>query len=208
MYCSSTHCHSIGVLHTSVVPKLWTETIDSHRRAVRDAALDVVSALLAEGGPRAVTMSKVAAQAGIGRATLYKYFPHVDALLRGWHEREVTAHLAQLAALGDAPGAPIERLDAVLRAYASLARRNHDDLGLYGSLHAEDHVARGLRHVHDMVCELLSEAARAREVRQDVPLRELAAFCLAALEAVDSEAPEPVVERLLLLIMSALRSSR
>ena len=52
------------------MPKLWSETIDAHRREVRDAILDTTAALVAEHGLRAVTMSQIAGQTGIGRATL------------------------------------------------------------------------------------------------------------------------------------------
>ena len=53
------------------VPKLWTETIEEHRRAVHDATLDTTAALVHEHGLPSVTMSQIAAAAGIGRATLY-----------------------------------------------------------------------------------------------------------------------------------------
>jgi len=52
------------------VPKLWDSTIEAHRRAVRDAALDAAAALVAEHGLRSVTMSRIAQTAGVGRATL------------------------------------------------------------------------------------------------------------------------------------------
>jgi len=63
------------------VPKLWTVTIEEHRRAVRDATLDTTAALVAERGLASVPMSQIAAETGIGRATLYKYFPDVEAIL-------------------------------------------------------------------------------------------------------------------------------
>ena len=68
-------CRHTDVEYTGVMPKLWNETIAAHRAAVRDAILDTAVALVAEHGLAAVTMSRIAAQTGIGRATLYKYFP-------------------------------------------------------------------------------------------------------------------------------------
>ncbi|MDQ3153275.1 MAG: TetR/AcrR family transcriptional regulator, partial [Actinomycetota bacterium] len=57
------------------MPKLWNETIEAHRRAVIDATLDTTWALVTEHGLLSVTMSQIAEKTGIGRATLYKYFP-------------------------------------------------------------------------------------------------------------------------------------
>ena len=77
------------------MPKLWNETIEAHRRAVHDAALDTAAALVAERGLLSVTMSQIAEETGIGRATLYKYFPDVEAILIAWHERQIARHLEQ-----------------------------------------------------------------------------------------------------------------
>src|SRR5262245_31521975 len=66
---------AMDALYDEVVPKLWTETIEAHRRAVRDATLDIAAALAAEHGLASVTMSRIAEETGIGRATLYKYYP-------------------------------------------------------------------------------------------------------------------------------------
>ena len=92
------------------MPRLWTETVAGHRAAVREAALDAVAALVVRHGLRGVTMSQVAEDAGIGRATLYKYFPDVDAMIAAWHERQVTAHLDRLVAARDAAGDAGDRL--------------------------------------------------------------------------------------------------
>jgi AcrR family transcriptional regulator len=76
--------------------------------------LDTTAALVHEHGLAAVTMSQIAAATGIGRATLYKYFPDVEAILVAWHERQITRHLRQLAAARDAAGTPaVHRLLAV-----------------------------------------------------------------------------------------------
>src|ERR671937_2238265 len=117
------------MLYRLVVPKLWTETIAAHRREVRDAIMETTAALVAKDGLRSVTMSQIAEATGIGRATLYKYFPDVDAILVAWHERHVNAHLGYLAAVRDQFTDPAERLEAVLSAYALIpherARKHH-----------------------------------------------------------------------------------
>jgi AcrR family transcriptional regulator len=106
------------------VPRLWNETIEAHRHAVRDATLDTTAALVAEHGLLSVTMSQIAERTGIGRATLYKYFPDVEAILLAWHERQISGHLAQLAEVRDQATDPAGPLYAVLEAYAFISRRS------------------------------------------------------------------------------------
>src|SRR6266540_1980443 len=116
---------SLVATYTSFMPRLWTETIETHRREVRDAIMDTTAALVAEHGLLSVTMSRIAQETGIGRATLYKYFPDVEAILRAWHERQIAGHLDYLAEVRDQAGDPGERLEAVLEAYALIAHESH-----------------------------------------------------------------------------------
>src|SRR5919205_1046962 len=150
-------------MYTRAVPKLWNETIEAHRRAVRDAILDTTAALVAEHGLRSVTMSQIAEKTGIGRATLYKYFPDVEAILLAWHERQITGHLEHLAEVQDQAGGAGERLEAVLEAYALLSRESHGhyDTELAAFLHRGEHVARAQQQLRDMIRDLLTEASEA-----------------------------------------------
>ena len=59
------------------VPRLWTETIETHRREVQEAIVETAGRLAISHGLLSVTMSQIAEETGIGRATLYKYFPDV-----------------------------------------------------------------------------------------------------------------------------------
>src|SRR5687768_2488734 len=114
-----------SVSYSEAMPKLWNETIEAHRREVRDAILDTTAALVAQHGLRSVTMSQIAEETGIGRATLYKYFPDVEAILFAWHERQIAGHLEHLAEVRDQAGDPGQRLEAVLEAYALIAHESH-----------------------------------------------------------------------------------
>src|ERR671939_2164487 len=107
-------CLDIAIMYTGAVPRLWNETIKTHRAAVREAILDTTTALVAKHGLRAVTMSQIAEETGIGRATLYKYFSDVETILLAWHERQITGHLEFLVGVRDRAGDPRERLEAVL----------------------------------------------------------------------------------------------
>src|SRR6516162_6354829 len=104
------------------MPKIWSETIAAHRDAVRDATLDATAALVAEHGVTGVTMSQIAKESGIGRATLYKYFPDIESILAAWHERHITGHLRHLAEISDQAHDPSSRLESVLRRYAAISQ--------------------------------------------------------------------------------------
>ena len=189
------------------VPKLWDETIEAHRRAVRDATLDTTAALVAEHGLRAVTMSKIAEETGIGRATLYKYFPDVEAILRAWHERQIAGHMSQLAEARDRAGDAGERLAAVLEAYALLAHQphGHHDADMVALLHGDANVGHAQREVHDMVRGLLAEAAEDNRVRDDLTATELANYCLHALAAARTLRSKAAVRRLVDVTLAGLR---
>ena len=190
--------------YTRTVPKLWTETIEAHRRAVRDTTLDTTAALVAAHGLRSVTMSQIAEETGIGRATLYKYFSDVEAILVAWHERQVTGHLEYLAAVRDKAGDAGERLEAVLEAYALISHEHHGT-ELAALLHRGEHVARAHHHLRDFIRDLLSEGAKTGALRDDVAPEELASYCLHALTAASSLPSKAAVRRLVTVVLAGLR---
>ncbi|MFE3451936.1 TetR/AcrR family transcriptional regulator [Nonomuraea sp. NPDC059194] len=189
------------------VPRLWNETIEAHRRDVREAILDSTAALVAEHGLRSVTMSQIAEKTGIGRATLYKYFPDVEAILFAWHERQITSHLGHLVHVRDQSGDAGDRLAAVLEAYAVISRESQGrhDPALIALLHQDQHVVRAQRQLFDLVRDLLAEGGAAGVLRDDVSPDELATYCLHALSAAGGLPSEEAVHRLVMVILSGLR---
>jgi AcrR family transcriptional regulator len=191
-------------VYTAEVPKLWTQTIEEHRRAVHDAALDTTAALVSEHGLASVTMSQIAAQTGIGRATLYKYFPDVEAILFAWHERQITRHLQHLAEVSDQAGGPATSLQAVLEAFA-LIQHEHHGTELAALLHRGEHIARAQQQLTDFIAGLLAEGAETSDIRDDVAPGELASYCLHALTAAGSLPSDAAVRRLVAVTMAGLR---
>jgi AcrR family transcriptional regulator len=188
------------------VPKLWNATIEAHHAAVRDATLNTTAALVAREGLRSVTMSQIAEETGIGRATLYKYFPDVETILGAWHERQITEHLSSLAEARDRAGNVGERLQVVLEAYAliSFASHGHQDTELGALLHRDPRVARARHHLNAFIGDLISEAAAAGRVRADVAADELASYCLHALDGASSLASKAAVRRLVSVTLAGL----
>lgn len=190
-----------------MVPKLWNKTIEAHRREVRLAILATTAALVAQHGLRSVTMSQIAEETGIGRATLYKYFPDVEAILVAWHERHVADHLEHLAVLRDQDGDTSERLKAVLEAYALIQHKRHAS-ELEAFLHRDEHVGRAQQHLSDLIRDLLIEGAAVGDVRDDVAPGELANYCLHALAAASALPSEAAVLRLVTVTLTGLHPAR
>lgn len=201
-------CIETDVTYDSSVPKLWNETIAAHREAVREAILDTTAALAAAHGVRSVTMSQIAEDVGIGRATLYKYFPDVDSILRAWHDRQIDGHLGHLAAVRDRGRTVEERLVAVLHAYAGVVHqsKHHHQTELAAFLHQDEQVGHAEQHLRGMLRDLLSDAAETGVVRSDVAPEELATFCMSALDGARTMPSQAAVRRLVTIVEAGLRS--
>jgi AcrR family transcriptional regulator len=189
------------------VPKLWNDTIEAHRRAVRETAIETTAELVGEHGLRAVTMSEIAERTGIGRATLYKYFPDVESILSAWHEREINGHLQQLGEARNHARGAAKRLEAVLEAYALIAHQSHGhhDAELASLLHRDEQVSQAERHLRAMVRELLDDAIASGDVRDDIPPDELVTYCLHAIAAASRMSSKAAVQRLVAVTIAGLR---
>jgi AcrR family transcriptional regulator len=186
------------------MPKLWRDTIEAHRSEVRSTILDVTAAMVTEHGLHSVTMSQIADEAGIGRATLYKYFPDVGAILLAWHDRHVVGHLEQLTSIRDRPGAVGERLEAVLEAYALMTHARPRGTELAAFVHRGAHLDHSQRRLTDLIEDLLTEASQSGEVRDDIPPAELASYCLHALSAAGEMRSKAAVHRLVAVTLAGL----
>lgn len=192
------------------VPKLWKESIEVHRSAVRAAIIDHTSALAMEHGFASVTMSQIAEDTGISRATVYKYFADAESILLAWHEQQITAHLAQLREARDHADGAAKQLRVVLEAIALIARNAHGhhgtDLGVF--LHSDDRVTRAQRELRDLVSELVAQGAAIDNIRTDVPPDELADYCIYALGAAGALQSKAAVVRLVGVTIDGLRPDR
>ncbi len=189
------------------MPRLWSLSIDAHHQAVRQATLETTVALVARLGLRGVTMSRIAAETGIGRATLYKYFPDVESILVAWHDEQVASHLVQIEEIRRRDGDAASRLSAVLDAYALI---QHDLRTAHGGelaamLHRQKHVIDTRERVRAWVRELLTEAAQEGEVRGDVPPSELATYCIHSLGSAACLPSRAAVHRLVGVVLDSLQ---
>jgi AcrR family transcriptional regulator len=200
-------CRKSGALYITDVPKLWKATIEAHRQEVGDAILDTTAALTREQGLRAVTMSQIAETVGIGRATLYKYYPDVETILVAWHERHAAGHLERLAQLRAKASDPRQALESVLGTCALMMfkRGKHGGREIAALVHQERHVVQLERRLHSFVRDVVADAAKAGVVRGDIPPDELATYCLHALTAASAARSEASLERLVDLTLAGIR---
>lgn len=190
------------------MPRLWTDTVSAHRNAVRQATLDATAALVAERGLASMTMSEIAERTGIGRATLYKYFPDVESILVAWHQRQIERHLGELARVAEREADPERRLTDVLEAYAAMTHHVPHGIDLAAGLHRGAHVADAHRRLQAYVRDLLVDAAAAGVVRSDVSADELATYCLHALGGAAALPSTEAVGRLVTITLDGLRPPR
>jgi AcrR family transcriptional regulator len=190
------------------VPKLWADTIETHRRDVRDAVIRTTADLIAEHGLLSVTMSRIAEEAGVGRATLYKYFPDVESILVAWHERQIAMHLEQLVEARDRSPDSESALRAVLETYALMTNdaAKHRDTDIAPVLHWRRQVAVAEQRLHRLVSTAIRDAAESGSIRSDISPDELATFSLNALAAAATLPSRAAVTRLVAVTLSGLRA--
>lgn len=187
--------------------KLWDESVGSHRREVRDAIIDATAALAARHGLASVTMVQIAEEAGIGRATLYKYFSDLQGIFVAWHERLIAEHLEKLTAAAGSEGGPEQRLERTLDAYARIAHEEHGS-ELVQLVQRGEHVERGYRAFSGLLRDTIAEGVKRGQFREDVPPAELAIFCMNALGGAHALSSLAAVRRAVSVTVSALRRTR
>lgn len=97
-----------------------TESLrDSHKRSTRDRIVRAVAELVTEAHPASISVPAVAARAGVGVATVYRYFPTKEALLDA--STLVMGDEASITSLGELPRSFAELVEVLPRSFADVA---------------------------------------------------------------------------------------
>lgn len=181
------------------MPKIWSDTVEQHRSDVREAILHTTAKLVAERGERSVTMSEIANQVGIGRATLYKYFNDIDSILDAWHEHMIATHLADLTATAASQNNAGERLRSLVAKHVAMIQEHHSPSGAIMTVeaHRTQAVADGLDRLVGFFAQHVEEAQDQRTLRSAAPPNEYARFLLHALDAAASTNTKAATKRLI-----------
>lgn len=165
------------------------EPATDHRRATAErnvvAILDAVEALL-ESGVR-LSITAVAAQAGLSRVTVYAHFASLEELFRAVMERAVTRARAVLEEAEPASGDAAEALERVIAA----AWRELDRNSAVAQATSDHLVSAEVTRTHDRVLspirELVERGRREGAFRTDVPADWLVASFFTLLHAAGDE---------------------
>jgi len=92
----------------------------------RDAILQTAAHLFARKPFHEVLMDDVAEQVGIGKGTIYRYFPNKEELFAALSMKYMEMMGSETALAAASPGEPLQRLHAVVKRVAELIREHQD----------------------------------------------------------------------------------
>ncbi|WP_344025330.1 TetR/AcrR family transcriptional regulator [Pseudonocardia kongjuensis] len=97
------------------MPKVIGGSLATHREQVRERVFGALREQLYGRGFESVTLSGVAAAAGVGRSAMYNHFPDRQALLVAFVEAEAARYVADLDAALAGARSPADRLAVFAR---------------------------------------------------------------------------------------------
>ena len=106
------------------MPRITAPTVAEHVRLQERAILDAAGQLFAERGVSGTDLGDIAAEVGLARSSLYRYFPDKDHILLAWFERELQPVIDQSASLLEGDDPPVERIVRWMRFQMDGARRS------------------------------------------------------------------------------------
>lgn len=133
------------------------DTVPDWRAKRREAILAAADALFAGRSYADVQMDEVAREAGVGKATLYRYFPSKEELYLETLERALSRLEDRLHGPADPDAAPRDRLTAMVSALIDTLNEQLTTLKLLGGDHSDlaDRTRRILRRRSARIAEAL-----------------------------------------------------
>ncbi|MBU9764738.1 TetR/AcrR family transcriptional regulator [Mycobacterium sp. TNTM28] len=156
------------------MPRISASSVEEHRELVQQRIFEAFATLMVDHSFDAITMAKLAAEAGIGRTAIYHHFPDKESVVIAFASHETTRYLDGLRAALSEVDDPVARLRVYIRHQLEAGQEFHMGMGmqLYGSVSTEtmlairDHVLA----VEDVLREILTAGVAAGQfVIEDEP---------------------------------------
>lgn len=176
-------------------------------RRSRERILEAAERLCAAGVDR-LTMSALAAEAGVGSATLYRRFPDIPAVLAALHERFMT----ELADIAEVIARQPSGWDAVVTAVTGIAQTLADHPAMphvYRSLAQRDPAFRLGEEWEEPLAAIVAVAQAEGTLRADVGPNDVAIAAFRLGEFAHHPEPErsQIIARQLALTIDGLRAA-
>ena len=143
------------------MPRIDAPTIAEHRDQRRSALLAAGHELVLTGGPSAVTMTAVAARAGLSRTAVYEYFASTEDLLATVLGERMSSWTNEVQAALDGVDDPGSKIATYVRVSLELIKDgSHGLLVLLSTETLPTHVRRQLTQLHATLAAPLTSAVR------------------------------------------------
>lgn len=156
------------------MPRIWEASVADHKIRLRQAIIEAAVEVVAEEGLAEVTMSHIAERAGVGRATIYNYFPDLEHILAAYVVEEFEGYHRRLDHELEGIADPLDRLSAYIRFavdyFASPAHRFGSEAIPVGQFSPElaPQVGAAFASLHARMAGMVSTAIDAGVLRPEL----------------------------------------
>jgi AcrR family transcriptional regulator len=162
------------------MPRIAAPTIDEHVRRQSARVLAAASVLFRRKGFRRTDMSDIAAEVGLARNSLYRYYPNKEHILVACVQRDMEPFVQRIESLEATFADPCARVDAWIDMAIDMATSPaHATLELMSEIReADPELRRQIVLLHRMPNAVLEKAVRGalgRQQRDPVLLTEMIA---------------------------------
>ena len=138
--------------------------------SAEDRIIHASFALIGEYGLGGVTMSQIAEAAGVARQTLYNHYADIDSIVAATIKRHNKESIGLLEVSLQIADSPIDRLEQMVRHFASIGAHAHQSIDLRGALALE--LQAGLHEYQDAVeshiSAIILDGQEAGDFRSDL----------------------------------------
>ena len=138
--------------------------------STEDRIIHASFALISEHGLGSVTMSQIADAAGVARQTLYNHYQDIDSIVAATIKRHNSESIDLLNASLTIAESPQDRLEQMVRHFASIGAHAHQSIDLRDALAAELRPGLGEYQsaVEEHIAAIISQGQQIGDFRSDL----------------------------------------